>query len=234
MSKTMFDTSAADFAKTTDNVIAARGYVRGRLFIEALQREVAAGARVLDFGCGPGRISLMAAEAGYDVDGVDSSTGMIAQASSQAIAGRRVRFGECDGIGNDLETGAYAGIVCSSVIEYIADSDTLLANFNRALKPSGTLAISYCNKRSLWRAYARRAYADKPHYAAQVNIWTFGEFKERLARAGFDVVSGPVFFEGGPFEKRAALKFLCATAVIGTLGFLVARKRAANQAAVTA
>ena len=224
MSKEMFDQSAVDFAETTDRAIASETYVRGQLFIDALKRHVHLGARVLDFGCGPGRIARMAAEAGYDVEGADSSTGMIAVANSQVTGRLKLRFRECDGLGDDLETARYDAIVCSSVIEYIPEANRLLRNFTRATRPGAVLAISYANKRSVWRAYVRQANRDKPHYAVQCNIWSFAEMAGHLSQAGFQVLTKPVFLEASAFDKRPALRFMSRSALIGTLGFVVASK----------
>jgi SAM-dependent methyltransferase len=231
MNTSLFDASAAEFASATDRWIALNAYARGQIFIEALSRYVEKGGRILDFGCGPGRISVMAANAGYEVDGVDTSPGMIMEAAKQECDPSRLRFRLCDGVGDDLTTNVYQAVICSSVIEYVAEADHLLTNFARTVKPRAILALSYVNKRSVWRAYALLRFARHlPHYSAQCNIWTPAEVQKRLSNAGFCMVEKPRFLEAAPFDKRPILRRLSACEMIGTLGFVIARRSGHGEA----
>ncbi len=116
--------------------------------------------------------------------------------------------------------------MCSSVIEYVGEADRLLRNFARALSPGGMLVLSYSNRRSLWRAYARHKLQERlPHYAAQCNVWTFTETKDRLTKAGFAIIDRPIFFEAAPFNSRPGLRPLSSFELIG-LGLVVARREA--------
>jgi 2-polyprenyl-3-methyl-5-hydroxy-6-metoxy-1,4-benzoquinol methylase len=223
MSQQMFDATASNFAKIIDNSLASGNYVRGRLFIDALVKHLPPGARLLDFGCGPGRLALLAARAGFEVEGFDRSSGMVEEAKKQNLEGARISFGLCDGIGDDLESGRYDGVMCSSVIEYVVNPDNLLANFARAIKLGGLLVITYSNKLSLWRAYVRLMLGHLPHHAHQINIWTFAETRRRLEANHFKIVEGPVFLEADPFDKRG-LHILSSSPLVGTLGFVVARR----------
>jgi SAM-dependent methyltransferase len=129
------------------------------------------------------------------------------------------------GNGDHLETGAYEGIICSSVVEFVPDAAVLLGNFSRALRPGGTLILSYSNKYSLWRVYAAIRRRGGPHeIAVQHNIWSFREARAALHRAHLAVTSGPVFFEADPFDRRPRLRFMSSYACIGTLGMVTARR----------
>lgn len=224
MSHEMFNSTASSFAKVTDNSLARGYYVRGRLFVEALIKYVPFGAQILDFGCGPGRIALLAARAGFDVEGFDRSSQMIEEARKQNLEGAKISFGLVDGIGSDLQSGRYDAITCSSVIEYVVNADELLTNFARAIKPGGVLVLTYSNKLSLWRAYVRLIQSRLPHHAHQINMWTFAETRRRLGACQFEIIEGPVFLEADPFDRRPALRFLSSSPLVGMLGFVVARR----------
>jgi 2-polyprenyl-3-methyl-5-hydroxy-6-metoxy-1,4-benzoquinol methylase len=223
MTAPIFDTAAAEFARSTDLSIAQGLYARGGLFVDAMREGVRSGASVLDYGCGPGRIAALLAKAGYVVDARDPAPAMIAQASGLPHDPARLTFSCVDDCGDGLKDGAYAGIVCSSVIEFVPEPQRLLRNLRRALTPGGVLAISFSNSRSLWRTYAKwRQGPRQPHYAVQCNVWTFEEAKAQLADAGFALASGPVYFECAPFDKRPVLRRLSRLAHVGTLGFVTA------------
>lgn len=225
MGDSLFDRSAAEFASNSDHAISAGGHDRWRLFVDAVSHHLPKDELVLDFGCGPGRISLLVANDGYFVEGVDTSSGMIAQAQSQKFDAERVTFRVGDGAGDDIVSGRYAGVICSSVIEYVPDADRMLRNFARGLKNGGVLFLSYANRRSLWGAYSRRSLRDKhPHMELQHHFWSFAETRAIFARNGFEIVGTPVFFEAAQFDKRPGLRFLTSSVLVGTLGLVVARR----------
>lgn len=205
----LFDQVAEKFARETDRAMQINGYRRGALFVELARRSVVPGGDVLDYGCGPGRLSLMLARQGFRVRGVDISAGMIAQARALEKNGLCVEF---DTLVNEVEANEVVplpahscdAIVCSSVIEYVVNREELLRNFRQALRRPGTLIISFANRSSLWRKYTLwQASANaNPMYAPHHQSWDWREFRALLQRAGFETVMRPTYFESPLDWKR--------------------------------
>ncbi len=217
-SGSLFEESAAAFAAGIDAQIERHAYRRGKLFESALRKWIAPGAQVLDYGCGPGRISNLLARAGYRVLGVDSSAAMIVKAKEQLAVGD-LRFALLSN--GCLDHAAYDAIVCSSVIEYVPDPKELLLKFLALLRPSGKLILSFANARSLFGAYARWRSPEAPHRKLQRNIWKPSECERVLLSAAFRIVDGPEFFDS-PFDQMPWLSPIGASQLVGTLGLIVA------------
>src|SRR5438445_8201641 len=77
----LFDEAAVGFGCAIDRSLQQGRYLRGELFVNAIVDRVEAGGLILDYGCGPGRISLMLARNGFRLLGLDPSSALIATAS---------------------------------------------------------------------------------------------------------------------------------------------------------
>lgn len=181
-----FETAAQKFCTDIDRGIECGTYIRGTLFTEAAKRLVPSGGYILDYGCGPGRISMLLARLGYRVRGIDPSASMIALSTEMDAEGLQLTFEVGSGDGHELENNAYDAIVCSSVIQYLQDPGALLAKFHAALRADGVLSISYANTSSLWFQYNARFHRQKNAFTpAQRHAWTWHAFKALLQRGAF-------------------------------------------------
>jgi 2-polyprenyl-6-hydroxyphenyl methylase/3-demethylubiquinone-9 3-methyltransferase len=219
----LFSRTASGFVAGVDKQIKEGKYIRGELFARAAKRFVSPGARILDYGCGPGRVALLLARSGFRVQGVDPAPGMLKEATAQHLTGLDIGFALIPEDGSSLPEAGFDAVVCSSVIEYVPSACHLLDAFRRTLRPDGILILSFANRVSLWRKYANRHYPQTPHLALQKHVWTFSRARSELRRAGFTVLNGPTYFES-PFDEKFSCGWLSRLAVIGTLGLVVARR----------
>ena len=113
---------------------------RKALFLSAVQEKFSAPADILDFGCGSGDISLHLGAFGHRVTGYDLSEAMIAQARHKD-GDERVRWftPSHDGAPLPLPNVSFDAVVASSVLEYVPDVASTLAELSRVLRPGGWL-----------------------------------------------------------------------------------------------
>ncbi len=101
------------------------------------------GLRVLDFGCGPGTISVGLAKAADpgELHGVDMEESQIDLARSVARAAGRENaiFHVGDVTDLNFEDGFFDVAYCHEVLQYVPDTQAVLAEVKRVLKPGGIL-----------------------------------------------------------------------------------------------
>lgn len=213
----VFNAGAKKFADDIDREIKAGRYLRGELFVEFVKQAVPSGSFILDYGCGPGRISLMLARSGFEVLGVDPSETMLEQAKEQHHQGLSVQFR----VGDEtiLPPDSFDAIICSSVIEYVPEPDKLLQRFHDSLREKGVLVISYSNRVSPLRLYSFLTKRQNVFSDAYRHQWSWSDFRKLLTCNGFRPLAGPKFFE---FNWRIERFVQCLP--LGTLGIVLARK----------
>ena len=94
-------------------------------------------ARVLDFGCGTGALSLVLAGMGHEVIGIDVSPEMIARASSKSTSGR-VEFRAGD---ESVLDGSFDCVVSRHVFWSLPDPEATLGTLRTVLHPAGQIMI---------------------------------------------------------------------------------------------
>jgi len=97
--------------------------------------------RILDAGCGTGSLSVLLAELGYDVTGIDFSPVMIARARTKASnAGLGATFHVMDAAAPSLP-GGYDAVVCRHVLWALPEPAAVLARWAALLRPGGRLLL---------------------------------------------------------------------------------------------
>ena len=215
----MFDAAARSRGGSrVDEEIRHGKFLRGEAFAHGLAGRVRHGGLVLDYGCGLGRIARVVAEAGFRVRAVDPSPDSIAACQAQDLSELDISFDLLSERNDPLRGNAYDGIICSSVVEFVADPANLLARFQAALKPGGLLLISFANRSSLWRTYARIRFGrSKPHWAVQRDAWSPREFLRLLRGAGFERCRISLYFEPVSSGRLRRARLL-SSRFVGTLG----------------
>ncbi len=179
---------------------------RLQLMSELLSQANLSGQRWLDAGCGTGTMARWLASRGAQVTAVDASEAMIAQAQRAKDSSGAVDFRVSPIENLPANAGSVHGIVCSSVLEYVAEPERCLAEFARVLVSGGILLVSVPNARSAvrktlqaarWcgRNLGRRwlAYLDHSRHE-----YAETEFATMLSRAGFRVSACSRFGAGMP------------------------------------
>jgi ubiquinone/menaquinone biosynthesis C-methylase UbiE len=108
---------------------------------ERFEKQLNAGDKILDVGCGGGRDSLRFMERGYEVTGVDLSPGMLAEAEKRVS---NVGFIKMDMVDLKFPDASFDGIWCCASLLHIKRSSAhdVLRGFRRVLKENGVLFIS--------------------------------------------------------------------------------------------
>ncbi len=105
--------------------------------------ELAQGQTVVDYGCGPGMLSLeLARRVGPTgtVQGVDINETFLERARANAAGeglSDRIQLHRIETDALPLEDGSVDRIICKNVLEYVDDPTGTLRDFHRTLRPGG-------------------------------------------------------------------------------------------------
>jgi 2-polyprenyl-3-methyl-5-hydroxy-6-metoxy-1,4-benzoquinol methylase len=100
------------------------------------------GGLILDIGCGTGSLSLLMAQLGHGVTGIDLAPAMIAQAEAKAeAAGQQIPFQVMDAAQPDFAPQQFEAIVCRHLLWTLPDPPAVLQRWAELLKPGGRLVL---------------------------------------------------------------------------------------------
>jgi 2-polyprenyl-3-methyl-5-hydroxy-6-metoxy-1,4-benzoquinol methylase len=116
----------------------------GRAQADMLATVIPAGAKVLDFGCGDGRVAIPMAALGYDVTAVDSSQRMLDRLTERAPDVMTVQAA-ADGIAAHLGRRRMDAVYCLAVLIHHSYEDGLhiIERLRAATKLGGILVLDW-------------------------------------------------------------------------------------------
>lgn len=127
--------------------------------------------KILDVGCGDGTI-LAPFATKHDLYGVD-----IAESAVTAAKARGIKAFQHDlEAPLPFEPHAFDAVFCGETIEHYPDTDWLLSEINRVLKPGGLLALTYPNIRTLLGVLMLVFFDAPPMYAARYRAPHYRDF----------------------------------------------------------
>lgn len=139
------DTPRGDDYDARWTALAAQGRnVHGEAdLVESLLRECG-GTRVLDAGCGTGRVAIELARRGFSVTGVDADAAMLAGARAKAPEQRWLEADLAD-LPDSLDDGFDLVVLAGNVMIFVAPGTEgrVLENLSRLLVPGGMLVAGF-------------------------------------------------------------------------------------------
>jgi methionine biosynthesis protein MetW len=102
--------------------------------------------RLLDVGCAGGELAALLATRGWRVEGAEAEPALVEAARARGVETRAV---DLDRGALPWPDGAFDAAVAAEVIEHVIDTDHVLAEIARVLRPGGALVITTPNLASL-------------------------------------------------------------------------------------
>ena len=170
----------------------------------------AAGERILDIGCGTGRLTsgITTRVPSARVTGIDRSWTMVAEARRQSPG---LALAQADATG--LPFGAvFDAVFSTATFHWVADHPRLFAEIHRVLVPGGRLVAQAGGGPNLDRLHARASALGSAGFAGRFDgwqpPWTFaapGDTRARLLDAGF--AAADAWLEAAPTTFAGAKEF---------------------------
>lgn len=131
-----------DWADDYDETLARWRYQAPEQVAERMRAALGRDAIVLDAGCGTGLSGRALAAAGFGtIDGMDVSRRSLEIAERLGVY-RTLRHVDMQELPLPCNDDVYDGLACAGVLTYIPDSDAILREFARVVRPGGCMVLT--------------------------------------------------------------------------------------------
>jgi SAM-dependent methyltransferase len=169
--------------------------VEQRLMLDLMGDVV--GARVLDAGCGDGKLVCAVVSQGAVGTGVDPDPAMLAAARARADeAGFKATFKEGRVERLPFPDAVFDVVAAVTVLCFVPDVASAVREMARVLRPGGRLVLGELGRWSLWAAFRRvRGWLNSATWKA-ARFHTGAELRTLAENAGLSVIAirGAVFY----------------------------------------
>lgn len=177
---------------------------------EGLRDYLADRRRILDAGCGNGRVTALLAQhatAGAEIVGVDLTAADVARANLADLPQVRIEPGDL--LGDLTGLGEYDFIYCQEVLHHTSDAARAFANVADRLAPGGEYAVYVYRRKAPVREFTddhvRDAIAALPYEQAMDVSRRIAEVGRELAGLGAEITVPDIAelgIEGGTYDVQ--------------------------------
>ena len=188
-----------------------RGY-RNRYLEETVDRYIFSmvdfsGKKVLDIGCGTGRITKRLAQLSESVVGIDVSAGMLVEAEKRLEGLTNVKLLHTDGSATDFEAGEYDVVICVGSLEFVPDENKLFDEIYRILNPKGLFIFTIRKKLPISQLRFLNPVGKKRNLHFKKKEYRDSEIRQLLTESRFTLIRRmstlyfPTFLLGSIHDK---------------------------------
>lgn len=143
-------------------------------------------SRILDLGCGNGRLLSMLREhgaPGWELEGIDFSAAAVERCRERGFRATATRIEDFD-----ADDGSYDAAIMIQLIEHLEDPRGVFARVARLLRPGGTFVLETPNVGGLDYRWFRGRFWGMYHFPRHWNLFSTAALARLLDDAGFTLL----------------------------------------------